>query len=174
MSNSTRTPELTKSTAWLALAAHHRQTKGLHLRELFAQDPDRFERFSLTFDDILFDYSKNRITQTTIDLLLALARQASLEEAIEAMFNGAKINVTEDRAVLHVALRNRSNRPIFVDGQDVMPQVNAVLAKMRKFSDAVRTGEWKGYTGQAITDVVNIGIGGSDLGPKMVTEALKP
>ena len=174
MSNSTRTPELTKSTAWLALAAHHRQTKGLHLRELFAQDPDRFECFSLTFDDILFDYSKNRITQTTIDLLLALARQASLEEAIEAMFNGAKINVTEDRAVLHVALRNRSNRPIFVDGQDVMPQVNAVLAKMRKFSDAVRTGEWKGYTGQAITDVVNIGIGGSDLGPKMVTEALKP
>ena len=174
MSNSTRTPELTKSTAWLALAAHHRQTKGLHLRELFAQDPDRFERFSLTFDDILFDYSKNRITQTTIDLLLALARQASLEEAIEGMFNGAKINVTEDRAVLHVALRNRSNRPIFVDGQDVMPQVNAVLAKMRKFSDAVRTGEWKGYTGQAITDVVNIGIGGSDLGPKMVTEALKP
>ena len=174
MSNSTRTPELTKSTAWLALAAHHRQTKGLHLRELFAQDPDRFERFSLTFDDILFDYSKNRITQTTIDLLLALARQASLEEAIEAMFNGAKINVTEDRAVLHVALRNRSNRPIFVDGQDVMPQVNAVLAKMRKFSDAVRTGEWKGYTGQAITDVVNIGIGGSDLGPKMATEALKP
>jgi glucose-6-phosphate isomerase len=174
MSISTRIPALTTSTAWVALAAHYRQTEGLHLRYLFAKDPGRFERFSLSFDDILFDYSKNRITQTTIDLLLALARQASLEEAIEAMFNGGKINTTEDRAVLHIALRNHSNRPILVDGQDVMPQVNAVLAKMRKFSDVVRSGEWKGYTGQAITDVVNIGIGGSDLGPKMVTEALKP
>ena len=137
-------------------------------RDLFAQDPARFDRFSLGFDDILFDYSKNRITEESVELLLALARQASVDSAIESMFNGAKINTTEDRAVLHIALRNRSNRPIFVDGVDVMPAVNAVLAKMRKFSEAIRSGAWKGYTGKAITDIVNIGIGGSDLGPKMV------
>lgn len=170
----TLAPDLTHSTVWLALAHHRQQMEGKHLRELFAQDPGRFDRFSLHFDDILFDYSKNRITQTTMDLLIALARQASLDSAIEAMFNGAKINTTEDRAVLHVALRNRSNRPILVDGKDVMSDVNAVLAKMRKFSEAIRSGAWKGYTGQAITDVVNIGIGGSDLGPKMVTRALTP
>ena len=170
----TLTPDLTHSTVWLALAHHRQQMEVKHLRELFAQDPGRFDRFSLRLDDILFDYSKNRITQTTMDLLMALARQASLDSAIEAMFNGAKINTTEDRAVLHVALRNRSNRPILVDGKDVMPEVNAVLAKMRTFSEAIRSGAWKGYTGQAITDVVNIGIGGSDLGPKMVTRALTP
>jgi glucose-6-phosphate isomerase len=174
MSTATLAPELTQSTVWLALANHRQQMEGVHLRDLFAQDPNRFERFSLRFDDILFDFSKNRITQTTLDLLLALARQASLDSAIEAMFNGAKINNTEQRAVLHIALRNRSNRPILVDGNDVMPAVNAVLAKMRNFSEAVRNGEWKGYTGKAITDVVNIGIGGSDLGPKMVTRALTP
>ena len=124
--------------------------------------------------DILFDYSKNRITQETMRLLFDLARQANLAGKIEAMFSGEKINTTENRAVLHVALRNRSNRPILVDGEDVMPEVNRVLAKMRAFSEAVRSGAWKGYTGKAITDVVNIGIGGSDLGPKMVCEALKP
>jgi glucose-6-phosphate isomerase len=174
----TRTPDLTQSTVWLTLAHHCQQMEGTHLRELFAQDaittPSRFQRFSLRFDDILFDYSKNRITQTTMDLLLALARQASLDGAIAAMFAGEKINTTEDRAVLHIALRNRSNRPILVDGNDVMPEVNRVLDKMRAFSDAIRSGAWRGYTGQPITDIVNIGIGGSDLGPKMVTRALAP
>jgi glucose-6-phosphate isomerase len=174
MPTPTLAPDLTRSTAWLALATHRHQMEGTHLRDLFAQDATRFERFSLRFDDILFDYSKNRITKTTLDLLLALARQESLDVAIEAMFNGAKINITEDRAVLHVALRNRSNRPLVVDGADVMPGVNAVLAKMREFSEAVRSGAWLGYTGKAITDVVNIGIGGSDLGPKMVTRGLTP
>jgi glucose-6-phosphate isomerase len=174
MTTSTLAPDLTRSTVWLALANHRQQMEGVHLRELFAQDEKRFERFSLRFDDILFDYSKNRITQTTVDLLVALARQQSLDQAIDAMFSGEKINTSEDRAVLHVALRNRSNRPILVDGKDVMPEVNAVLEKMRRFSDAIRSGEWKGYTEQPITDVVNIGIGGSDLGPKMVTRALTP
>ena len=144
------------------------------MRELFAEDPERFQRFALRLDDILFDYSKNRITAETMQLLFDLARQAGLSEAIEAMFSGVKINTTEDRAVLHVALRNRSNRPIFVDGEDVMPEVNRVLAKMAGFSEAVRSGEWRGYSGKRITDVANIGIGGSDLGPKMVTIALTP
>jgi glucose-6-phosphate isomerase len=146
----------------------------VHIRTLFADDPKRFEGFSLTLDDLLFDYSKNRITDKTLSLLIDLANQAKLAEQIAAMFGGEKINNTEERAVLHVALRNRSNRPIFVDGQDVMPQVNHVLGKMRAFSEAVRSGAWRGYTGKAITDVVNIGIGGSDLGPKMVTIALTP
>jgi len=174
MPTSTLAPDLTASPAWQALAKHRLQMEGVHLRDLFAQDPARFERFSLGFDDILFDFSKNRITEESLELLLALARQASVDSAIESMFNGAKINTTEDRAVLHIALRNRSNRPIFVDGVDVMPAVNDVLAKMRKFSEAIRSGAWKGYTGKAITDIVNIGIGGSDLGPKMVTRALTP
>ncbi|MGX2038824.1 glucose-6-phosphate isomerase [Methylocaldum sp. MU1018] len=160
--------------AWQLLNRHHREISDLHMRDLFAEDPCRFERFSLRLDDILFDYSKNRITGQTVTLLLDLARQAGLSEKIAAMFRGDKINVTEDRAVLHVALRNRANRPIFVDGRDVMPDVNRVLAQMRRFSDSVRSGEWKGCTGKAITDVVNIGIGGSDLGPKMVVEALSP
>ncbi|HID33908.1 MAG TPA: glucose-6-phosphate isomerase, partial [Anaerolineae bacterium] len=129
---------------------------------------------SLRFDDILFDYSKNRITEETMGLLCDLARQARLKEAVEAMFSGQKINVTEKRAVLHVALRNRSNRPIHVDGEDVMPEVNRVLERMRVFSERVRSGEWRGFTGKRITDVVNIGIGGSDLGPKMVVRALTP
>lgn len=144
------------------------------MRDLFERDPERFERFSLRFEDILFDFSKNRITEKTFGLLLELAKEAGLEEAIRAMFSGEKINTTEDRAVLHVALRNRSNRPILADGQDVMPEVNEVLGKMRRFSEAVRSGEWRGYSGKAITDIVNIGIGGSDLGPKMVTRALAP
>ncbi len=160
--------------AWQALQAHQRAIADVHMRDLFASDPQRFARFSQTIDGILFDYSKNRITGETMALLVDLARQAGLAEKIEAMFTGQKYNNTENRAVLHVALRNRSDRPILVDGQDVMPEVNAVLDQMRAFSEAVRSGEWKGYTGRAITDIVNIGIGGSDLGPKMVCEALKP
>ncbi len=162
---------LTQSSAWQALTAHRHVMDNVHLRELFAADPQRFARFSLRFGDLLFDYSKNRITTETMQLLLDLAQQAQLEQAIAAMFSGQKINTTESRAVLHVALRNRSNRPIVVDGQDVMPEVNRVLAQMRTFSDAVRSGAWTGYSGQRITDIVNIGIGGSDLGPKMVTMA---
>ena len=144
------------------------------MRDLFAQDPQRCERFSLRLGDILLDYSKNRITEKTMALLLDLARQAGLQAKIEAMFSGEKYNNTEKRAVLHIALRNRANRPILADGVDVMPAVNRVLAHMREFSQAVRSGAWRGYSGQAITDIVNIGIGGSDLGPKMVCEALKP
>jgi glucose-6-phosphate isomerase len=166
--------QLIQSPAWQALTAHRQKLGETHMRDLFAQDPGRFERFSLQFGDILLDYSKNRITTQTMTLLLNLARQANLAEKIEAMFTGQKINATEERAVLHTALRNRSNRPVLVDGQDVMPEVNRVLAKMRTFSEAVRSGKWRGYTGKAIADIVNIGIGGSDLGPKMVTEALKP
>ncbi|HEV2764513.1 MAG TPA: hypothetical protein VGV38_16150, partial [Pyrinomonadaceae bacterium] len=164
----------TQLPAWRALAAHHEKTAPLHMRDLFAEDPGRFERFSLRLGDILLDYSKNRITEETVALLLELAEQSQLRTWIDRMFGGEKINVTENRAVLHVALRNRSNRPAIVDGRDVMPEVNAVLAHMREFTEGVRGGAWKGYTGRAITDVVNIGIGGSDLGPVMVTEALKP
>jgi glucose-6-phosphate isomerase len=165
---------LIDSPAWQALQNHRREMVDVHLRDLFAQDPQRFDRFSLQVGDILFDFSKNRITEKTLALLIDLARQANLTEKIEAMFRGEKINTTENRAVLHVALRNRSNRPILVDGQDVIPDVNRALSKIRTFSDLVRSGGWKGYTNRAVTDVVNIGIGGSDLGPKMVTEALKP
>jgi glucose-6-phosphate isomerase len=165
---------LEDTPAWQALVQHQREMGEVHMRDLFARDPQRFARFSLRLGEILFDYSKNRVTDQTLRLLGDLARQANLAQAIEAMFSGQKINVTEGRAVLHVALRNRSNVPIYVDGQDVMPAVNRELAKMRSFSEAVRSGAWKGYTGLAITDVVNIGIGGSDLGPKMVCEALKP
>jgi glucose-6-phosphate isomerase len=144
------------------------------MRELFKNDPDRFDRFSVKFNDILLDYSKNRITSETMSLLQALAREVELKHAIELMFAGEKINNTENRAVLHVALRNRSNKAIKVDGEDIMPKINAVLLKMKKFCEEVRSGSWKGYSGKAITDIVNIGIGGSDLGPYMVTEALKP
>jgi len=164
----------TELAAWKALEAHHKEIAPVHLRDLFRQDPQRFEKFSLRFQDILLDYSKNRITDRTMSLLFDLARQADLGGWIEKMFTGQKINTTEDRAVLHIALRNRSNRPILVDGQDVMPAVNAVLKHMRQWTEAIRSGSWKGYSGKAITDVVNIGIGGSDLGPVMVTEALKP
>jgi len=163
---------LTSTPVWIQLEQHYQAIRNVHMRDLFADDPDRFTRFSLRLDDILFDYSKNRVTPDTLKLLLELPKQAKLAEKIEAMFTGQKINRTEDRAVLHVALRNRSNTPILVDGIDVMPEVNRVLAKMRDFSERVRSGAWKGYTGKAITDVVNIGIGGSDLGPKMVVLAL--
>jgi glucose-6-phosphate isomerase len=165
---------LEESPAWQALTQHQREVGDLHMRDLFERDPQRFARFSLRLGDILFDFSKNLITEKTIRLLFDLARQAELAQSLEAMFTGQKINTTENRAVLHVALRNRSNEPIYVDRQDVMPEVNRVLAKMRSFSEAVRSGEWKGFTGKSITDIVNIGIGGSDLGPKMVCEALKP
>ncbi len=173
-------PGLVDLPAWQALQQHQREMADVHMRDLFAGDPQRFERFSLCVPDgtpggeILFDYSKNRVTQETMRLLCDLARQAGLQAKIEAMFTGQRYNNTENRAVLHVALRNRSNRPILVDGEDVMPGVNAVLGRMRAFSEAVRSGDWKGYTGKPITDIVNIGIGGSDLGPKMVCEALKP
>lgn len=165
---------LTQLPAWQALAEHQQQMRDVHMRDLFAADPQRFDKFSLTLGDLLFDYSKNRITEETMSLLFDLARQVDLPAAIEAMFSGEKINTTENRAVLHVALRNRPDRPIYVDGEDVMPQVQAVLEKMRRFTEAVRSGAWQGYTGRAITDIVNIGIGGSDLGPRMVTHALKP
>src|SRR3954447_9642627 len=164
----------TRLPAWQALTAHHAEVAPLHVRDLFRQDGERFAKFSRRFQGILLDYSKNRVTERTMALLFDLARQAGLPSMIEKMFTGEKINTTEGRAVLHVALRNRSNRPILVDGQDVMPEVNRVLAQMRTFSEAVRGGTWRGYTGKPITDVVNIGIGGSDLGPVMVTEALKP
>jgi glucose-6-phosphate isomerase len=160
--------------AWRALAEHQREIADIHMRDLFAADPRRFERFSLRLGDLLFDYSKNRITDKTLGLLLDLARQAGLPGQIEAMFRGDRINVTESRAVLHVALRNRSNRPILLDGEDVMPEINRVLARMRGFVEDVRSGQWKGCTGKAITDVINIGIGGSDLGPKMAARALTP
>ncbi|WP_233958386.1 glucose-6-phosphate isomerase [Pectobacterium versatile] len=164
-----------QTAAWQALQTHFDTMKEVQISELFAQDSDRFAHFSATFDDqMLVDFSKNRITAETMEKLHALARETDLSAAIQSMFAGEKINRTEDRAVLHVALRNRSNTPILVDGKDVMPEVNAVLAKMKDFSERVIGGEWKGYTGKTITDVVNIGIGGSDLGPFMVTEALKP
>jgi len=164
----------TSLPAWQALSLHQQQIASLHMRDLFAQDPDRFARFSLHFGEILLDYSKNRITEETVAMLDELFVQAGVREMAQAMFSGEKINNTEKRAVLHIALRNRSNTPILVDGQDVMPEINRVLRKMRDFSGRVRSGAWTGSTGKSITDVVNIGIGGSDLGPKMVTRALTP
>ncbi|VFS64434.1 Glucose-6-phosphate isomerase [Raoultella terrigena] len=165
----------TQTSAWQALQKHFDEMKDVTISELFANDSDRFTKFSATFDDLmLVDFSKNRITEETLAKLQDLAKETDLAGAIKSMFSGEKINRTEDRAVLHVALRNRSNTPIIVDGKDVMPEVNAVLEKMKTFSEAIISGSWKGYTGKAITDVVNIGIGGSDLGPFMVTEALRP
>ncbi len=165
---------LTNSPAWKALDLHFTASADSQMRDLFASDPNRFNKFSSEFGPILLDYSKNRITEETMRLLFDLAKQADLTSWIEKMFSGEKINITENRAVLHIALRNRSNRPIFVDGEDVMPEVNSVLAHMREFSEQVRSGAWTGFSGKSITDIVNIGIGGSDLGPVMVTEALKP
>ena len=165
----------TNTQAWKALEAHQSQLAHTTIADLFKQEQNRFNDYSLTFENqILVDFSKNKINQETLKLLHQLAKESALDEAINAMFTGEKINRTENRAVLHTALRNRSNTPVYVDGKDVMPEVNAVLAKMSAFCDRVISGEWKGYTGKAITDVVNIGIGGSDLGPYMVTEALRP
>jgi glucose-6-phosphate isomerase len=166
--------KLTTSPAWKALVEHKQAVAHLHMRELFAGDPQRFAKLSREACGIFVDVSKHRVTDETLGLLLALAKQADVEGWRDKMFAGEKINGTEGRAVLHVALRNRSNRPIVVGGNDVMPDVNRVLAKMRDFTDRLRSGAWKGHTGKTITDVVNIGIGGSDLGPAMVTEALRP
>ena len=160
--------------AWQALADHASEMASVTLRDLFKDDPDRFSRFSIEDDGLLLDLSKNRITETTLARLLDLARETNLEGWRDRMFAGEPINITEGRAVLHIALRNRSNRSIIVDGEDVMPAVNAVLDQMRMFTGQVRDGAWRGHDGQTITDIVNIGIGGSDLGPLMVTEALKP
>ncbi|MGJ0516851.1 MAG: glucose-6-phosphate isomerase [Methylomicrobium sp.] len=165
---------LTNSRAWTALKTHFRHIQNESMREVFRKDPDRFKKFSLQLNDIIFDYSKNRINEETIALLVELAESQGLKPKIEAMFNGEIINTTEHRAVLHTALRNRSNTPVYVAGTDVMPDVNRVLAKMRSFCEAVRSGAWKGYSGKAITDIVSIGIGGSGLGPKMVSTALSP
>ncbi|BBL72529.1 glucose-6-phosphate isomerase [Methylogaea oryzae] len=167
-------PQATSLPAWHALQEHHKEISQQHMRDWFEADPQRFDKFSLHFEDILFDYSKNLINETTVSLLLDLARQAGLAEKIGAMYSGQKINTTENRAVLHIALRNRSNRPIYLDGRDVMPDVNRVLEQMRQFSEEVRIGIRRGYTGKRIRDVVNIGIGGSDLGPYTAVTALTP
>ena len=164
---------LTRSPAWRALVAHQRVLEKMHLRDLFDEDSARAEKFSLKLGNLLLDYSKNRIIDETLELLVSLAHETGVEQLREQMFAGETINITEQRAVLHTALRNRSNDAVLVDGTDVMPAVNAVLAQMREFSDAVRNGDWRGYNGERIEDVVNIGIGGSDLGPLMVCEALK-
>jgi glucose-6-phosphate isomerase len=164
----------TKTKSWRSLAAHFEKIKTAHMKNLFAKDAQRFSKLSVKFNDILVDYSKNRITEETLNLLFELANEVGLRDAIDQMFGGEKINETENRAVLHVALRNRENASIYENGYDVMPEVNAVLQSVRDFSDKVRSGAWKGYTGKKITDIVNIGIGGSDLGPVMATESLKP
>jgi glucose-6-phosphate isomerase len=165
---------LTSSPAWKALSSHKATIDQTTMRELFAADAGRAQRMSREVCGLFVDYSKHRVTDETLRLLGSLAQQQQVESWRDRMFAGDKLNGTEGRAVLHVALRNRANRPILVDGKDVMPEVNAVLAKMRAFTDKLRDGRWKGHTGKSITDVVNIGIGGSDLGPVMVTEALRP
>ncbi len=164
----------TETAAWRELEEVYFEFEGIHLKDLFASDAERFNKYSLKFEDILLDYSKNIVSDEVKTVLLELAGQCGLKDAIKSMFSGEKINATENRSVLHVALRNRSNTPILVDGDDVMPEVNAVLDQMKAFSDDIINGTWKGYTGKPISDIVNIGIGGSDLGPLMVTEALKP
>lgn len=164
----------TQSPTWSKLSEHHQEMVPVLMRDLFAQDASRFEKYSLQVDDLLLDYSKNRITDKSLGLLFQLARDCSVETWRERMFTGQKINFTEDRAVLHTALRNRSNQPILVDGKDVMPEVNRVLKQMREFCRLIHSGEWKGYTGKKIANIVNIGIGGSDLGPVMACTALKP
>lgn len=164
----------TKTIAWKQLVEHHELLKNKHLRQFFAENPARFHQFSLRWNDILVDYSKNRLDSKTLDLLFELANECKLKEATEAMFTGQAINETEKRAVLHTALRNQSGQAVVLDGKDVMPDVKAVLGQMKRFSEQIISGNWTGYTGKTITDVVNIGIGGSDLGPVMITEALKP
>jgi len=165
---------LTQLPAWRALEQHYVLSCGQHMRDLFASDPGRAQRYALEVGDLFLDYSKNRITDQTLQLLMRLARQTGLEQRIQGMFAAERINTTEARAVLHVALRNRGNAPVWLDGVDVMPQINDVLARMGRFARAVRSGDWLGYSNQPICDIVNIGIGGSDLGPLMVCSALKP
>lgn len=167
MTNPTQTP------SWQALSQHYQEIFPQHMRDMFAEDAHRAEKLSLKLDDFLLDYSKQRITSKTLELLLKLARETDVENWRERMFTGEKINFTENRAVLHTALRNRSNKPVLVDGKDVMPEVNRVLKKMREFTEQVRAGKWQGYSGKRINTLVNIGIGGSDLGPVMVCNALK-
>lgn len=174
MSRTGSSPNLTRSSAWNALLQHSEPMKSVEMRDLFASDPSRFSKFSLNLSDLLLDYSKNRVTHETMRLLTNLARQQDVEGLRDRMFAGEEINVTEHRPVLHAALRNQSQRPFLVGGRDVMPDVRGELEHMRAFTESVREGRWTGYTGKRITDVVNIGIGGSDLGPVMVTEALKP
>lgn len=164
----------THTESWKKLTEHYQIMKNVHMRDLFAQDKDRFQKFSIRWNDMLVDFSKNIITHQTLDLLRSLALETCVKDAIGKMYSGDKINATENRSVLHIALRNISNTPIIIDGHDVMPDVNRVLDKMEKFSDKVTSGEWKGYSGKSIQSIVNIGIGGSDLGPVMVTECLKP
>lgn len=164
----------TKTDAWKKLRAHYKIMKNRQMKDLFREDGSRFAKYSLRLEDILVDYSKNIITDETLALLIALAEEVQLSDAIERMFTGDKINATEKRAVLHVALRNSADRPIYLEGRDVMPDVEKVLRQMEAFSERIISGAWRGYTGKAITDIVNIGIGGSDLGPVMVTEALRP
>lgn len=166
--------DLTQSPAWKALEAHYATMKDVEMKTLFASDPERFSKFSMEFEDILLDYSKNRITEETMDLLHALAEQQDVHGLAKKMYSGEKINTTEGRAVLHIALRNQSNTPIYVDGKDVMPEVNETLARIKTFTEKIRAGQWMGHTGKPISAIVNIGIGGSDLGPVMVCEALKP
>ena len=168
-----KTTPFDQSAAFKKLKSHHKTISQKQIKSLFEEDPDRSKKFTIRFGDILLDYSKNRITTRTRSYLVQLAEEAGLADAIEQMFSGEKINETEGRSVLHTALRNRSNTPVMVDGKDVMPDVNEVLGKMKDFSGKIRSGAWKGYSGKEITDLVNIGIGGSDLGPVMVTEALK-
>lgn len=163
----------TKTTVWTKLKEHYEQIKTIHMRDLFASDEDRFNNFSIRFNDILIDYSKNIISYETMKLLLELAYEINLKSAVNTMFEGKKINETEKRAVLHTALRNRSGKPVIVDGSDIMPEIEEVLNHMKDFSEKIRSGRWKGYSDKPITDIVNVGIGGSDLGPLMVTEALK-
>ena len=162
-----------QTAAFKKLKTHHKSLSKKTIKELFEEDPNRFKKYTIRLGDVLLDYSKNRVNGRTMAYLCDLAEECQLADAIEKMFTGEAINATENRAVLHTALRNRSNTPVLVNGQDVMPDINEVLAKMKTFSERVRSGAWKGYTGKAITDLVNIGIGGSDLGPVMVTEALK-
>jgi len=164
----------TQTSAWKELEKYFATFNGTQMKDLFAKDPQRAEKYSMQFEDIFIDFSKNIVDEKVMSLLVKLAEECGLKDAIEAEFTGEKINKTEKRSVLHVALRNRSNTPILSDGKDVMPDVNRVLAQMKEFSGKIISGEWKGYTGKAITDIVNVGIGGSDLGPLMVTEALKP
>ena len=164
---------INKSSSWKALNSHFEEIKSIHMRDLFSNDNDRFNKYHIQYEDFLVDFSKNRITDKTLNLLLSLAKEAKLEDWRDRLFSGDKINFTENRSALHIALRNRSNNPILLDGKDIMPNVNKVLSQMKSFSNDVRSGKAKGYTGKKIKSVVNIGIGGSDLGPAMICEALK-
>ena len=166
--------QINQSPIWQALNQHKKDVEPISLREMFKSDATRFDQFHIQFNDLLLDYSKHLISKETINLLVKLAKEADIEGWRDRMFKGEKINSTEHRAVLHTALRNQNETPIMSDGEDVMPKVKNVLKKMRRFSEDVRSGQWKGFTGKAITSVINIGIGGSDLGPAMVCQALKP